>query len=135
MNTLGKIDDDLLTEAIIGAAIEVHRVLGPGFLESAYEEALSEELRLRGIPFARQVTVPMSYKSHPIGDLRLDVLVDKRVILEIKAVDALHPIHQAQLLSYLKATNLRLGLLMNFCATSLVKGIKRIANSPQPALR
>ena len=117
-----------LSEAVIGAAIEVHRHLGPGFLESIYERALAIELTERGIPHLFQVACPVSYKNRPAGDLRLDLLVDRQLVVELKSVEMLTSIHQAQLLSYLRATNLSLGLLINFNVTQLVRGIKRVSN-------
>jgi len=116
-----------LTEAVIGAAIEIHRALGPGLLESVYERAMGIELNERGIPFETQVQVPITYKGQSAGDLRLDLLVDQRLLVELKAIDALAALHQAQVLSYLRATNLTLGLLINFNVTQLVRGIKRIS--------
>jgi GxxExxY protein len=116
-----------LTESVIGAAIEIHRALGPGLLESVYERAMGIELSERGIPFETQVHVPIAYKGQSAGDLRLDLLVDRRLVVELKAIDALAALHQAQVLSYLRATNLTLGLLINFNVTQLVRGIKRIS--------
>ena len=116
-----------LTESVIGAAIEIHRALGPGLLESVYERAMGIELGERGIPFETQVQVPVAYKGQSAGDLRLDLLVDRRLVVELKAIDALVALHQAQVLSYLRATNLTLGLLINFNVTQLVRGIKRIS--------
>jgi GxxExxY protein len=118
---------DALTEAIIGAAIEVHRTLGPGLLESIYEEALCIEFGLRGIPFERQVEVDVHYKGHTIKGQRLDLLVDRQVILELKSLASLPDVATAQVLSYLKAPGLKRGLLINFGETTLVKGIKRIS--------
>ena len=118
--------DNRVTEAIIGAAIEVHKTLGPGFLESIYEEALCVELSLRGIRFARQALVGLDYKGHRIGESRLDLLVEDSVVVELKAVDALAPVHSAQVISYLKATGCRVGLLINFNVRRLTDGIKRI---------
>ncbi len=119
---------DELAHTVIGAAIEVHRTLGPGFLESVYEEALCVELDLRGIPYVRQKTVSVDYKGHPVGEGRLDILVDNCLIVELKAVETLLPIHTAQVLSYLKATRIKLGLLINFNVAVLKNGgIKRIA--------
>jgi GxxExxY protein len=115
-----------LSHAVIGAAIEVHRTLGPGFLESVYEEALCVELKLRGISFESQVEVGVQYKGEPVGVGRLDILVAGALIVELKAVETLAPIHEAQLLSYLKATGHRLGLLMNFNIPVLRNGLKRI---------
>ncbi|HYP41127.1 MAG TPA: GxxExxY protein [Chloroflexia bacterium] len=118
-------DLDLLAHSVIGAAIEVHRLLGPGFLEAVYEEALCIELRLRGIPFARQVVVALDYKGQAVGEGRLDLLIENSLIIELKAVDTLLPIHSAQLLSYLKMTGHPLGLLINFNVPILKYGIKR----------
>jgi len=118
---------NLLSEAVIGAAIEVHRVLGPGFLESVYEEALAVELKLRSTTFERQAAMPVVYKGQMIADQRVDLLVGGRLIVELKAVESLLPIHEAQLMSYMKAAHIRLGLLINFNVGKLVNGIKRIA--------
>jgi GxxExxY protein len=120
---------DRLAREVIGAAIEVHRVLGPGFLESIYEEALCVELKLREIPFQRQVPVPVVYKSVAIGQGRLDLLVDGKSIVEIKTVESLARIHHAQAISYLKATGNVLALLINFNSEILKNGIKRIVRS------
>jgi GxxExxY protein len=117
---------DALSHSVIGAAIEVHRVLGPGFLESVYEEALCIELKQRNISFVQQQVITVAYKGHPIGEGRLDVLVDNRLIIELKAVETLLPIHSAQLLSYLKATGYPIGLLINFNVPVLRQGIKRL---------
>ena len=100
--------------------------LGPGFLESVYEEALCAELRLRGIPFVRQLVVPIRYKGQVVGEGRLDLLIDSLLVVELKAVEALAQIHAVQLLSYLKATGHTLGLLINFNVPILKHGIKRI---------
>ncbi|MGH7281367.1 MAG: GxxExxY protein [Polyangiaceae bacterium] len=121
---------DQLAHRVIGAAIQVHRLLGPGFLESVYEEALCVELALRGIRFARQVPIGVKYKGQTVGDARLDLLVDDSLVLELKAVEGLAPIHVAQLLSYLKATRLRLGLLITFNVAMLRAGIKRVILNP-----
>jgi GxxExxY protein len=119
-----------LTEKIIGAAIEVHKVLGPGLLESAYEVCLAHELFLAEIRFERQVPVPVTYKSVPIDcGYRLDFLVEKKVVVELKAIEGLQPIHQAQLLSYLKLGGWPVGLLINFNVPVLNKGIKRMVNN------
>jgi GxxExxY protein len=115
--------------AVIGAAIEVHRVVGSGLLESVYEMALCRELWLRGIEFKRQVPVPMRYKGASLGcDIRLDLLVQRCVIVEVKAVEKLLPIHRAQLLTYLKLQNLWLGLLVNFNVELLRDGVRRVLN-------
>lgn len=115
---------DQLARSVIGAAIEVHRLLGPGYPESVYKEALCVELQLWGIPFARQPQITLNYKEHAIGSHRPDLLVGGCLIVELKAVDTLAPIHSAQLLAYLKATGLRLGLLINFNVPILKAGIR-----------
>jgi GxxExxY protein len=120
---------DELARAVIGAAIEVHRQLGPGFLESIYEEALCVELEDRQIPFERQKEISVLYKDRPIGQQRIDLLVGESLIVELKAVDALAEIHKAQVISYLKATHLSLGLLINFNVPVLKNGIQRIVYS------
>lgn len=120
---------DSLSNKIIGAAIEVHRLLGPGLLESAYEECLSRELELRGIKVQRQVILPIEYKGIKIESAyRLDLLVEDRIIIELKSVAAIEPIHESQLLTYLKLTKLWLGLVINFNVPLLKDGIKRIVN-------
>jgi GxxExxY protein len=116
-----------LTHAVIGAAIEVHRSLGPGLLESAYEACLAYELSLRGLQAERQIELPIHYKGQPINAAyRIDLLVNQELVLEIKAVDALHPIHEAQLLTYLKLGRWPLGLLINFNVPVLKEGIRRL---------
>jgi GxxExxY protein len=120
---------DRLARAVIGAALEVHRHLGPGYLESVYEEALAVELGLRGLSFVRQKPFGVSYKGHEIGEGRLDLLVGDELLVELKAVEALGPIHKAQEISYLKATDLHLGLLINFNVPVLKDGIQRIVRS------
>ena len=117
---------DQMAHEVIGAAIEVHRILGPGFLESVYEEALCVELKLRGIPFERQLAVGVQYKGEKVGDGRMDILVNDELIVELKTVDILAPIHVAQTLSYLKATGRSLALLINFNVSVLKDGIKRV---------
>jgi len=112
--------------AVIGAAIEVHRTLGPGFLESVYEEALCFELSKRAIDIERQVEVPIKHKGHAVGKGRLDILVEKKLIVELKTVENFVPMHQAQVISYLKVSGLQLGLLVNFKVPVLKQGIKRI---------
>ena len=119
---------DELTGAVIGAAIEVHRQLGPGLDEMLYEAAMCTEFRLRSISFARQVIVPVMYKGEQIGEKRLDLLVDRRVIVEIKAVESLCALHKAQLHTYLKIMKYKLGLLINFNSLVLKDGIKRVIN-------
>src|SRR5262245_44050864 len=118
---------DELTEAIIGAAIEVHRILGPGLLESIYEEALGHELALREISHERQVSVDVRYKNVVIRGQRVDVLVKDQVVVEIKSVRHVPEVAMAQVLSYLKATHLKRALLINFGARRLVNGIRRIS--------
>jgi GxxExxY protein len=120
---------DLLAHEVIGAAIVVHRLIGPGYLKSVYEEALSVELNLRNIPFTRQVFIGVKYKDHAVGEGRLDFLVGGKLVVDLKAVDTLAPIHTAQVLSYLKATGKRLGLLINFNTSILKNGLKRIVLS------
>jgi GxxExxY protein len=120
-------EQDTLTERIIGAAIEVHRTLGPGLLESIYREALLIELRLRGIAAEREVEVDVIYKGHVIKGQRLDILVAREVVVELKAVAKLPDVATAQALSYLKATGLKRALLLNFGAARLVDGIKRLS--------
>jgi len=123
-------DKDELTERIIGVAIEVHRILGPGLLESIYEEALSIEMSLRGIPFQRQVEVVVQYKGHVIKGQRLDILVAGQVVVELKSVSQLPEVAMAQVLSYLKAAGLKRGLLINFGNPRLIDGVKRISLCP-----
>src|SRR5690242_19807437 len=113
-NTEASVDIDDLAGAVIGVAIEVHRTLGLGFLESVYEEALCHELELREIPFQRQPPISVTYKGRSVGEGRMDLLVDKKLVVELKSVDALAPLHTAQRLSYLRAGNYRAGLLFNF---------------------
>jgi GxxExxY protein len=108
-----------LTYAIIGAAMEVHRILGPGFLESVYEEALVHEFDLRNIPYERQAKLAVRYKEIIAGEFRADFLVDGKVVVELKAIKALTEGDEAQLLNYLKGTGYRVGLLLNFGAPSL----------------
>lgn len=115
-----------LTEKIIGCAIEVHRTLGPGLLEATYEAALCVELDLAGLRFQRQVVVPVKYKNHPVGDYRLDLVVEDSVVVEIKSVDRFDPVFEAQLLTYLKIPGHKRGLLLNFNARLLKDGIKRM---------
>jgi len=120
-------EDDSLTREIIGAAIEVHRFFGPGLLESIYERALTHELQLRQLSVVCQQAVPVRYKGMTLEDFRLDLLVGGEVIVELKAVETLLPIHTAQLLTYLKLTGLKRGLLINFKVERLVDGIKRVS--------
>jgi len=119
---------DELTEKIIGAAIEVHRELGPGLLESIYEEALCYEFELQDIKFKRQIPANIVYKSKAIKGQRIDLLVEDEVVVEIKAINKLPEVALSQTISYLKATNLKRGLIINFNEKKLIDGIKRIAN-------
>ncbi len=115
-----------ITRGIIGCAIEVHKNLGPGLLESAYEECLSFELDYKGLKFKRQVETPMIYKNIKLDcGYRIDLLVEDTVVVELKVVDAFNPVHEAQVLAYLKFSNKKYGLLINFNVTVLKNGIKR----------
>jgi len=119
-----------ISEKIIGSAIEVHKALGPGLLESVYEECLCYELNKSGLTFNRQVQLPVVYKEVKLDlGFRLDIIVEDSVIVEIKAVEKLMPIHEAQLLTYLKLADKSLGLLLNFNVPVLKEGIKRIVNN------
>ena len=120
-------DLNLLTDQIIGSAIEVHRILGPGLLESVYEKALVFELQKRNLNIQSQLEIPIVYKGQSLGVHRLDLLVENQVIVELKAVDRFDPVHQAQLLGYLRLANKPLGLLINFNVSILKNGIKRMA--------
>ena len=121
-----------LTERVIGACIEIHRALGPGLLESAYEECLCYELSQAGIKFERQKALPVHYKDVKLDcGYRLDLVVEEKIIIELKAVESLLPIHEAQLLTYLKLSGITLGLLINFNVAMLKHGIKRIVNNFQ----
>ena len=117
---------DPLTEKVIGCAIVVHRILGPGLLESAYQRCLALELRKQGLIVETEVPMPVNYKGEVLDcGYRVDILVEKSLILELKAVEAILPIHQAQILTYLKLSGLRLGLLINFHQPRLIDGLKR----------
>lgn len=133
------IAEESLTGVIIGAAIEVHRTIGPGLLESVYEECLALELAAQGVSFERQMPLPVLYKGHRVAaDLRLDFWVERSVILELKSAERLLPIHEAQLLTYLRLSHCRVGLLINFNVPVLKDGLKRILNgfvSVSPCLR
>jgi GxxExxY protein len=121
------LDENALSKKIIGAAIEVHRQLGPGLLESAYEQCLAHELSLQDIPFERQKPIPIVYKGLNLDcGFRLDLLVSSLVVVELKAVNEIMPIHEAQLMTYLKLTSCKLGLLLNFNTLRLRNGIKRV---------
>jgi len=122
------VENDLSGE-ILGAAIEVHRVLGPGLLESVYEEALAIELQDRNLVVSTQIVLPLAYKSKPLGTvLRLDMLVNNMIIVEVKSVERVLPVHEAQLLSYLRLSNKKLGLLINFNSVVLSKAVRRVVN-------
>jgi GxxExxY protein len=123
-------EEDAFSNRIIGAAIEVHKLLGPGLLESAYEECLCRELGIQKISYEKQQPLPLTYKGVMLDcGYRLDIVVEKRIIVELKAVDRLEPIHSAQLLTYLKLTGLKLGMLINFNVPVLKDGIKRVVNN------
>ena len=115
-----------ITEQILSCAMEVHSTLGPGLLESVYEEALAHEFSLRGIEYVRQKEISLRYKGKDIGKHRIDYLVRGEVIVELKAVEVFHKIYEAQLLTYLRALDKRVGLLINFNVTRLKEGIKRL---------
>lgn len=118
---------EALAEQVIGACIEVHRYLGPGLLESAYEECLCQEPTIRGLPFKRQVPLPAAYKSVQLdAGYRLDLVVDGRILLELKACDVVPRVARAQVISYLRLAGLTLGYLINFHACRLAEGIQRI---------
>ena len=118
---------DPLTDLVIGLAIEVHRALGPGLLESAYQECLCYELKANGIAFGRQVALPVVYKSVKLDcGYRMDLVVDDRLVVELKTVEKILPVHEAQLLTYLRLSGIRTGLLLNFNTSVLKDGIKRM---------
>jgi GxxExxY protein len=115
-----------ITKAIIGCAIEVHKNLGPGLLESAYEECLIFELKKRGLEIEKQKPVPVVYKDIKLDyGYRIDILVENSVIIELKAIDAINPVHEAQILTYMRFSNIQLGLLINFNVTVLKDGLRR----------
>lgn len=123
-------NENEVARAVIGAAIEVHRALGPGLLESVYEECLAMELEMRSLSYDRQRRVDVQYKGRRVAaELRIDLLVDDQVIVELKAVEKLLPVHGAQLLSYLRLTGRSLGLLINFNVPLLRDGVKRVVNN------
>ena len=120
---------NIISGRILDCSIEVHRNLGPGLLESIYQNCLCKEFRLREINYEKQVFVPVNYKGEFVSnDLRIDLLVEKEIVVELKAVELVHPVHSAQLLSYLRLMNKRLGLLINFNVPKLIDGYKRIIN-------
>lgn len=117
---------EAVVRGVIGGALEVHRRLGPGLLEAIYVDALTIELEIRGLRFERERQVLMHYRGRPLRSQRVDLIVEGQVIVEVKAVDRFDPVHQAQVLSYLRATGLRVGLLMNFHRQFLKSGLRRI---------
>jgi len=118
-----------LTESVIGAAIEVHRAIGPGLLESTYQYCLRHELALRGIGYESEVPLPIRYKGYTVGEAyRIDLVVEGRLVVELKSVEATLDLHKAQLLTYLRLAHRRLGLLINFNTVLLKDGITRVAN-------
>ena len=122
-------DINQLSSKIIGAAIEVHRILGPGLLESAYEECLCHELELCKIKFERQESLPIIYKGKKLDcGYRLDIVIENKIIVELKSIEKIEPIHKAQLLSYLKLSDQKLGLLLNFNVSVMKDGIVRLVN-------
>lgn len=123
---------EALATISVDAALEVHRQLGPGLLESAYEACFAQELELRGIRYQRQLAVPLNYKNTMVEvGFRADLLVGEKLLIELKAVDELQPIHRAQVITYLKLLNLPLGLLINFNSTLLKHGLRRVLNIPK----
>ncbi len=116
-----------LTEKLIAAAIEVHRHLGPGLLEPAYEECYCHELRLQGVPFERQKPLPLEYKGVKLDcGYRMDVVADNKAVVEVKCVDKILPVHEAQLLTYLKLSNVKVGLIINFYSRFIKEGMRRL---------
>ncbi len=120
------LDVDILARSVIGAAIEVHRHLGPGYLEGIYEEALALEFGIQAIPYQRQYALPVIYKEWQVGQGKVDFLVGGKVVVELKAVEKLLPVHKAQVISYLKVSGCHLGLLINFDERTLREGIQRV---------
>ena len=120
-------EKDPLTQAVIGAAIEVHRLMGPGLLESVYQECMQHELRLRGLEIQTQARVPLTYKGVSLAEeLKMDLFVPHQLVVELKAVEKLLPVHEAQLLTYLRLSKTRVGLLINFNVPVLKEGLKRM---------
>ena len=128
---MGAIEETHLSARVIGAAIEVHKTLGPGFLESFYEEALSIELDILGIPYERQKTVELTYRNRKIGEHRLDLLVEGRLVVELKAVQSLDPIHYSTVRSYMKALAVESGIIINFSTMPMT--IKRVGREFTPS--
>jgi GxxExxY protein len=120
------LDVDTLAHLVIGAAIEVHRHLGPGYLESVYEAAVATELDIQEISYQRQCAMSVNYKGRQVGQGKVDFLVSGKLVLELKAVDKLPPVHKAQVISYLKVSGCQLGLLINFNESTLREGIQRV---------
>jgi GxxExxY protein len=121
--------DNRISQEIIGAAVEVHRALGPGLLESSYQACLAHELMLRGVRWEQQRELPLSYKGIALRNgYRIDLLVEGRIVVEVKAIQSIEAVHRAQLLTYLKLLNRRIGLLINFNVEILVQGVRRIVN-------
>ncbi len=116
-----------ITNAVIGAAIDVHKALGPGFYESVYEEALTIALHKRGLRFSRQHSFSIMFEGQVVGTGRVDFVIEEKVVVEIKAIEAFSPVHTAQAISYMRATHLKLAILINFNVKRLVDGIKRVA--------
>ena len=115
-----------ITDAVLGAAIEVHRILGPGLLESVYEDALAQEFFLRNIMFGRQVRLPVRYKGTLLrSDFRMDFVIERVVVVEVKCVEKIVPIHEAQLITYLRLSRMKVGLLLNFNVPTLREGVMR----------
>lgn len=129
-----EIDDktNALSSLVIGAAIEVHRTIGPGYTEGVYEEALAIELEIRRIPFRRQYGFQINYKGKVVGTGRVDLLVDDLLVVELKSVEAIQAVHRSQVFSYLKATGTELGLILNFRTTTMKDGIERVVRSVLP---
>ena len=123
-------DENRISGRVIGAAIDMHRILGPGLLESTYQQCVARDFELRGISFRRELDIGLDYKGLAVGRAyRIDFLVCERLVVEVKAVEAILPVHRSQLLTYLKWSNTRLGLLINFNAAPLKSGITRVINS------
>jgi GxxExxY protein len=122
--------DTVTTQRTISCAIEVHKYLGPGLLESVYESALCVEFKANSLPFKRQMGVPLYYKGELIAQHRPDLIVDDKVIVEVKSVEAFAPIHMAQLLTYLRVTSLRVGLILNFNSPTMKQGTRRVVLNP-----
>jgi GxxExxY protein len=129
-NARAEATSDPLSEAVIGAAIEVHREVGPGLTEDMYEEALCHEFDLRGIRYQKQVPIPVMYKGKEIGKTRVDLIVEGKLIVELKACEGLTSVHRAQVITYLRVTGLRVALLINFNVAILKDGVKRVVLTP-----